>query len=181
MCLGIPGRVVSVFSEGPARRAEIDVVGERRVVGIDFVPDVAVGDYVLAHLGNVMSTLSVEQAAETIRLMADTGLLEEFPSLDATLADLDAQIAQAASPEPAAPSSASCTTCSDEGREGVVLAAPSDPFSPARVRTECGEEDVDVTVVGPVSPGDVVLIHAGVAITALPAGSVERVTVEEPA
>lgn len=58
-----------------------------------------------------------------------------------------------------------CITCSDEGRLGEVIAAPEDLFSPALVRTAEGEEDVDVSVVGDVVPGDLVLIHAGAAIT----------------
>jgi len=61
-----------------------------------------------------------------------------------------------------------CVTCSDEGRPGTVLDAPGAPFLPARVRTAAGIEDVDVTLVGPVRPGDTVLIHAGTAITRLP-------------
>lgn len=60
-----------------------------------------------------------------------------------------------------------CVTCSDEGRPGEVIGLPEFEFGPARVRTATGEEDVDVTVAGPVQLGDVVLIHAGVAITRL--------------
>jgi hypothetical protein len=61
-----------------------------------------------------------------------------------------------------------CITCSDEGRLGEVLAAPPVLFAPARVRTADGEEDVDVTILGHVRPGDLVLIHAGMAIASVP-------------
>lgn len=60
-----------------------------------------------------------------------------------------------------------CITCSDEGRLGEVVLAPDEPFAPAVVRTAGGEEDVDVTVIGAVSPGDLVLVHAGAALVRL--------------
>lgn len=60
-----------------------------------------------------------------------------------------------------------CITCSDEGRLAEVVEAPEDLFEPALVRTATGEEDVDVTLVGEVRPGDLILIHAGSALTRL--------------
>ena len=60
-----------------------------------------------------------------------------------------------------------CVTCSDEGRPGVVEQAPGAAFEPALVRTDSGLEEVDMTLVGDVRPGDRVLIHAGLALTIL--------------
>lgn len=51
-----------------------------------------------------------------------------------------------------------CVTCSDEGRLGEVVA-------PGRVRTAEGVEDVTTLLVDPVSVHDLVLVHAGTAIT----------------
>jgi phosphoheptose isomerase len=59
-----------------------------------------------------------------------------------------------------------CITCSDEGRLGEVIAA--DSASRARVRTARGVELIDTTIVADVSPGDLVLIHAGTAISEIP-------------
>jgi len=64
-----------------------------------------------------------------------------------------------------------CITCSDEGRLGEVVVAPAERFAPALVRTATGEEDVDVTVIGEVSPGDLVLVHAGAALVKLEGAS----------
>jgi len=66
-------------------------------------------------------------------------------------------------PEPAGEDDV-CVTCSDEGRPGEVVA---DGPAGAEVRTAAGIELVDVTLVAPVVPGDLVLIHAGTAITRL--------------
>src|ERR1700738_697123 len=60
-----------------------------------------------------------------------------------------------------------CVTCSDEGRLGEVLFEPADAVSSALVRTARGEEWVDVTMLGDVAPNDLVLVHAGAAITRL--------------
>ncbi len=56
-----------------------------------------------------------------------------------------------------------CITCSDEGRLGEV-AAPT-VHGVARVRTARGIEDVVMTLIDPVEPGELVLVHAGTAIS----------------
>lgn len=60
-----------------------------------------------------------------------------------------------------------CVTCSDEGRLGEVVLEPTDALGPALVRTAAGEEWVDVSMLGEVRPHDLVLVHAGAAITRL--------------
>lgn len=56
-----------------------------------------------------------------------------------------------------------CITCSDEGRLGEVV-------GPGRVRTAAGVEDVSTVLVDPIAPGDLLLVHAGMAITRLTEG-----------
>ncbi len=56
-----------------------------------------------------------------------------------------------------------CVTCSDEGRLGEVMTAPSE--GSAQVRTARGIEDVATTLVDPVVAGELVLVHAGTAIS----------------
>lgn len=60
-----------------------------------------------------------------------------------------------------------CITCSDEGRLGEVVAIEE---SQATVRTARGVESVDLTLVVGVGVGELVLVHAGVAIAAEPIG-----------
>lgn len=55
-----------------------------------------------------------------------------------------------------------CVTCSDEGRLGEVIVAAE---GTARVRTARGVEDVATTLVGSLGAGDLVLVHAGMAIS----------------
>lgn len=60
-----------------------------------------------------------------------------------------------------------CITCSDEGRLGEVVAPPADLLGGALVRTAEGEEQVDTTLVGDVTAGDLLIVHAGAALTRL--------------
>jgi hypothetical protein len=56
-----------------------------------------------------------------------------------------------------------CVTCSDEGRLAEILTASVQGM--ARVRTGEGEEAVSTVLVDPVAPGELVLVHAGMAIS----------------
>jgi len=64
-----------------------------------------------------------------------------------------------------------CVTCTDEGRLGEVVLEPNPESSAgtaqALVRTATGEEWVDTTILGEVHTNDLVLVHAGAAITRL--------------
>ncbi len=66
-----------------------------------------------------------------------------------------------------------CVTCSDEGRLAEVVEAPATLTDAAAVRTATGEEDVDVTLVGEVAPGDLILVHAGMALARVEESRVE--------
>ncbi len=66
-------------------------------------------------------------------------------------------------PEQAVCADEVCITCSDEGRLGEIVAIRAD--GRAQVRTPVGLEAVDTTLVESARPGDLVLIHAGAAIT----------------
>ncbi|GFG76606.1 HypC/HybG/HupF family hydrogenase formation chaperone [Mycobacterium botniense] len=56
-----------------------------------------------------------------------------------------------------------CITCSDEGRLGEVLAVSGD--GTAQVRTAGGVETIATALVEPVDVGELVLVHAGTAIS----------------
>ncbi len=56
-----------------------------------------------------------------------------------------------------------CVSCSDEGRLAEVVT--TGPGYEARVRTADGIEGIDTTLIGTPRPGDLVLVHAGTAVT----------------
>ena len=51
MCLGIPGEIVDVRDDGGLRVGTVRFAGITRDVCLDYVPDAAVGEYVLVHVG----------------------------------------------------------------------------------------------------------------------------------
>jgi hydrogenase expression/formation protein HypC len=78
MCLGIPGRIVSV--DDPAKKlATVDVSGVKRQVNIACIvddahpPEACVGDWVLIHVGFAMSRIDERQAAETLQILTELG------------------------------------------------------------------------------------------------------------
>lgn len=76
MCLGAPGKVVEI--EGTT--ALVDFFGVRRRVALDIVDEeVAVGDYVLVHVGFALGRIDADEAERTLAAMAASGsLAEEF-------------------------------------------------------------------------------------------------------
>lgn len=67
MCLSLPARVISVSGDV----AEVSVGGAVFSAGLQMVPDVAVGDYILLHAGFAIEKLSEEEALETLRLLKE--------------------------------------------------------------------------------------------------------------
>jgi hydrogenase maturation factor len=57
-----------------------------------------------------------------------------------------------------------CLTCSDQGTVAEIVQTPRQAFEDALAQTASGVEAVDVSLVGQVAIGDLVLIHAGTAI-----------------
>ena len=62
MCVGVPAKVVEIMEYS----AVVDVMGSQTTVGIIFVPDVKLGDYVIVHAGQAMSIVDEEYAKESV-------------------------------------------------------------------------------------------------------------------
>ncbi len=71
MCLAIPTRVVELL---PDNQAVVDLGGVRKAVSIELLDEVAVGDYVIIHVGYALTRLDPEEAAQTLALMAEAGI-----------------------------------------------------------------------------------------------------------
>ncbi len=68
MCLAIPARVVALPEPDTAL---IDVDGVRKRISLALVDAVAVGDYVIVHVGYALARLDPEEAARTLALFAE--------------------------------------------------------------------------------------------------------------
>jgi len=71
MCLAVPAKVLTL--DGAA--ALVDVGGNRVEANVSLVPDVEVGDYVMVHAGFAITKYEPEDAAETLRVLREAGLL----------------------------------------------------------------------------------------------------------
>jgi len=67
MCLAMPVEVVELL---PGQCARVSVDGVTREISLALVDDVAVGDYVLLHVGYAIGKLDREEADATLRELA---------------------------------------------------------------------------------------------------------------
>lgn len=66
MCLSIPSKVISIDENN---FAIVDTMGVRRGVSLDLIAEpVAVGDYVLIHVGFAMEKIDTQYALESLKI-----------------------------------------------------------------------------------------------------------------
>ena len=66
MCLSIPSKVVEINDENVAT---VDTMGVKRQVSLDLMGEpVAIGEYVLIHVGFVMNKIDEEDALESLKV-----------------------------------------------------------------------------------------------------------------
>jgi hydrogenase expression/formation protein HypC len=83
MCLAIPGKILEIEDKTGTRLGRVQFGGIGRSVSLDFVPEAAVGDYVMVHVGFAISRVDAEEAERTYRVLAEMGALqEEFPEIE---------------------------------------------------------------------------------------------------
>jgi len=89
MCLGVPGKVLSI--EG--MEASVDFFGVNRKVRLDIVDEpVAPGDYILNHVGFAIRRIPDEEVEETLKLFREL-LATQEDSQDFMAADVRGEIA----------------------------------------------------------------------------------------
>ncbi|HXZ41752.1 MAG TPA: HypC/HybG/HupF family hydrogenase formation chaperone [Terriglobales bacterium] len=77
MCLAIPGKILEIQQQGNLRAARVQFGGIVRQVSLDFVPEAALGDYVMVHVGFAISRVDPVEADRTYKLLQEMGMLEE--------------------------------------------------------------------------------------------------------
>jgi hydrogenase expression/formation protein HypC len=93
MCLGIPGKVIAI--DGLA--ATVDFFGVQRQVRLDVVDEpVAVGDYILNHVGFAIRRIPPSEAVETLALFEELAKANEK---DLLTEDMRSELAATAEPK----------------------------------------------------------------------------------
>ena len=68
MCLALPSLVTELL---PDDQAKVSLGGVTKTISLALVGDVAVGDYVIVHVGYALTTVDPEEAEKTLALFAE--------------------------------------------------------------------------------------------------------------
>ncbi len=82
MCLGVPGKIIEIYSAGGLRMGKMDFGGVIREACLETLPEAQVGDYTIIHAGFALNLLSEEEANITLDLLreiASFGEEEDVP------------------------------------------------------------------------------------------------------
>ena len=77
MCLAVPGQVESIREENGTRMGRVNFGGVVKEVCLAYLPEIAVGDYKIVHVGFAISKIDEASARDTLRTFAELGILEE--------------------------------------------------------------------------------------------------------
>lgn len=84
MCLAIPAKIVDLLPDDCAR---IELGGVRKEISLALVEGVAVGDYVIVHVGYALTRLDPDEAEKTLALFAELDDEQRQDALAASLAN----------------------------------------------------------------------------------------------
>jgi hydrogenase expression/formation protein HypC len=68
MCLALPARIVGLDGDDGAT---VDLGGVRKAISVALTPGVAIGTYVIVHVGHAIGTVDPDEAARTLALFAE--------------------------------------------------------------------------------------------------------------
>ncbi len=71
MCLAIPAAILSIAGDA----AIVSVGGVKKSISLALLDDVAVGDYVLLHVGYAIGKIDPDEAQKTLQLFAEAGMV----------------------------------------------------------------------------------------------------------
>ena len=80
MCLAIPGKIqsIEIMQDGLAPMAKVSFGGIIKEASLELVPEAAIGDYVLVHVGVAISVVDEEEAHKVIGYLKEAGEIDEL-------------------------------------------------------------------------------------------------------
>jgi hydrogenase expression/formation protein HypC len=82
MCLAIPVQIVQVL---PDLQAIIDLGGVRKQISTALIDSVAIGDYVILHVGYAIGKLDPDEAQRTLAMFGELAVSQAAEQLSAGL------------------------------------------------------------------------------------------------
>ena len=82
MCLSIPGKLTEITEtlDETFRLGKVSFDGVIKEVNLTLVPEAAVGDYVMVHVGAAIAVVNEEEARKTFEILKQLGELDELES-----------------------------------------------------------------------------------------------------
>ena len=77
MCLAVPGQVTEIYDSMGMRMGRVNFGGIVKQVCLAYLPEIAVGDYTIVHVGFAISKVDEESAKQTLDAYRIMGLLDE--------------------------------------------------------------------------------------------------------
>lgn len=75
MCLGIPGKIITIYDDHGTKMAKIDFGGVYREACIEVIPEAKPGDWTIVHAGFALNLLSETEAQETLEILQEISML----------------------------------------------------------------------------------------------------------
>ena len=77
MCLAVPGQVKEIYETLGMRMGRVNFGGIVKDVCLAYLPEIAIGDYTIVHVGFAIARIDEESAQKTLQTFRDMGLLDE--------------------------------------------------------------------------------------------------------
>ena len=77
MCLAVPGQIKEIYEAMGTRMARVSFGGIVKEVCLAYLPEIAVGDYTIVHVGFAITKVDEASANQTLATFREMGLLEE--------------------------------------------------------------------------------------------------------
>jgi hydrogenase expression/formation protein HypC len=104
VCLGIPGEILETHAgDLGLKMGTVRFGGAEREVCLEYVPEAAVGDYVIVHVGVAISRVSEDEAREVFGYLQEIQALADLEDAEGPGAVARANRAGSGAPEGAGP------------------------------------------------------------------------------
>jgi hydrogenase expression/formation protein HypC len=77
MCLAVPGKILRLEDRDGTLMSVVDFGGVKKDVCLQYIPDAAVGEYVVVHVGFAIQRLDEESAMRTLAEFEHLGVMKE--------------------------------------------------------------------------------------------------------
>jgi hydrogenase expression/formation protein HypC len=77
MCLAVPGQVKDIYESQGMLMGRVNFGGVVKEVCLAYLPDIAVGDYTIVHVGFAITKVDEESATRSLEAFREMGLLDE--------------------------------------------------------------------------------------------------------